>query len=385
MAGSFRELRVQVAFRRDDGNVEIAYGYRVQHNGARGPYKGGIRYHPAANLDEVRALASLMTWKTALVDVPFGGAKGGLQIDATAFSRSELERATRRYTDQIGHVIGPTRDIPAPDMNTNAQVMSWILDQYGRKHGHTTQIVTGKPVALGGSYGREEATGRGCVVVMDEAVEQLSLGSGEPLSVAIQGYGNVGSWAAAIAAERGYRITAVSDVRGGIHAPGGLDIGALTAHVAEHGSVVDFPGTEPISNEDLLELDVDILMPAALGEVITADNADRVAARIIVEAANHPVTPVADDILNDRGVLVVPDILANAGGVTVSYFEWVQNNQEIQWQHDDVNHRLEHKMRRAYAQCRAHQRDHDGESLRAAAFSLAVARVVEAARLRGYL
>ncbi|MEX0592452.1 MAG: Glu/Leu/Phe/Val dehydrogenase dimerization domain-containing protein [Nitriliruptoraceae bacterium] len=385
MAGSFRELRVQVAFRRDNGKVEVAYGYRVQHNGARGPYKGGIRYHPAANLDEVRALASLMTWKTALVDVPFGGAKGGLQIDTTDLSRSELERATRRYTDQIGHVIGPTRDIPAPDMNTNAQVMSWILDQYGRKHGHTTQIVTGKPVALGGSYGREEATGRGCVVVMDEAVEQLGLGGDEPLTVAIQGYGNVGSWAATIAAERGYRIVAVSDIRGGIHAPGGLDIGALTAHVAEHGSVVDFPGTQPISNEDLLELGVDILMPAALGEVITADNADRIAARIIIEGANHPVTPVADDILNDRGVLIVPDILANAGGVTVSYFEWVQNNQEIQWEHDDVNRRLEQKMRRAYAQCRAHQHDHDGESLRAAAFSLAVARVVEAARLRGYL
>lgn len=385
LSGSFRELRAQVAFRRDDGSVEVAYGYRVQHNGARGPYKGGIRYHPAADLDEVRALASLMTWKTALVDVPFGGAKGGLQIDPAAMSRSELERATRRYTDQIGHVIGPTRDIPAPDMNTNAQVMSWILDQYGRKHGHTTQIVTGKPVALGGSHGREEATGRGCVVVTDQAVEQLALDHGKPLTIAIQGFGNVGSWTARLAHERGYRIVAVSDIRGGIHHESGLDIAALTAHAAEHGSVVGFSGSEPITNEDLLELNVDVLIPAALGEVITEHNADRIAARIVIEGANHPVTPVADDILNERGVLVVPDILANAGGVTVSYFEWVQNSQEIRWEHDDVNYRLEAKLQRAYGECLAHQEATNGASLRDAAFSLAVARVVEAATLRGYL
>lgn len=385
LSGSFRELRAQVAFRRDNGDVEVAYGYRVQHNGARGPYKGGIRYHPAADLDEVRALASLMTWKTALVDVPFGGAKGGLQIDPTTLSPAEIERATRRYTDQIGHVIGPTRDIPAPDMNTNAQVMSWILDQYGRKHGHTTQIVTGKPVALGGSHGREEATGRGCVVVTDKAVEHLEMPADEPLTIAIQGFGNVGSWAAHLASERGYRIVAVSDIQGGIHRADGLDIAALNAHVAEHGSVTEFAGTDTITNDELVELDVDVLMPAALGEVITDGNADRIAARIVVEAANHPVTPAADEILNDRGVLIVPDILANAGGVTVSYFEWVQNNQEIQWEHDDVNRRLEAKLRRAYDECLAHQQATDGESLREASFSLAVARVVEAATLRGYL
>jgi glutamate dehydrogenase (NAD(P)+) len=385
LSGTFRELRVQIAFRRDDGRREIAYGYRVQHNGARGPYKGGIRYHEHADLEEVRALASLMTWKTALVDVPFGGAKGGVQIDATALSTEELERMTRRYTDQISHIIGPTRDIPAPDMNTNPQVMSWLLDQYGRKHGHTTQIVTGKPVALGGSLGREEATGRGCVVIMEQAVRQLGLGDPKGISLAIQGFGNVGSWAARIAAERGYRVVAVSDVHGGILAPDGLKIAEVVAHVAETGSVVGLPGTEPITNEELVELDVDVLMPAALGEVITEDNVDRVRARVVIEAANHPVTPIADTALAERGVLVVPDILANAGGVTVSYFEWVQNNQEIRWEHDDVNRRLEGKLQRAYAECRAVQERHEGLTLREAGFTLAVERVVEAGRLRGYL
>lgn len=387
LSGTFRELRVQVPFKRDDGSMEVVYGYRVQHNGARGPYKGGIRYHPNADIDEVRALASLMTWKTALVDVPFGGAKGGVQVDATTLSERELELVTRRYTDQIGHIIGPTRDIPAPDMNTNAQVMSWILDQYGRKKGHTTQIVTGKPVALGGSYGREEATGRGVVVTMEEAVRELDLGDPSEVSIAIQGFGNVGSWAAHIAAERGYRIVAVSDINGGIYAPDGLKIDELQAHLRDTGSVIDFPGSDNLSNEDLLELPVDVLIPAALGEVITHENADRIQARLIVEGANHPVTPIADYALADRGVLIVPDILANAGGVTVSYFEWVQNNQEIRWEHDDVNHRLELKLQRAYNQCRSFQASHreDDLSFREAAFALAVDRVVEAATLRGYL
>lgn len=387
LSGTFRELRVQVPFKRDDGSMQVVYGYRVQHNGARGPYKGGIRYHPDADIDEVRALASLMTWKTALVDVPFGGAKGGVQVDATKLSQRELEQVTRRYTDQIGHIIGPTRDIPAPDMNTNAQVMSWILDQYGRKNGHTTQIVTGKPVALGGSYGREEATGRGVVVTMEEAVRELDLGDPSEVSIAIQGFGNVGSWAAHIAAERGYRIVAVSDIKGGIYAPDGLKVDELQAHLADTGSVIDFPGSDNVSNEDLLELPVEVLIPAALGEVITDGNADRVQARLIVEGANHPITPIADYALADRGVLIVPDILANAGGVTVSYFEWVQNNQEIRWDHHDVNRRLELKLQRAYNQCRAFQVSHqeDGLSFREAAFALAVDRVVEAATLRGYL
>jgi glutamate dehydrogenase (NAD(P)+) len=394
LSGTYRELRVQIAVRCEDGARNVYYGYRVQHNAARGPYKGGIRFHPDADLEEVRALASLMTWKTALVDVPFGGAKGGVQVDATHMSKVDLERITRRYTDQIGHIIGPTRDIPAPDMNTNAQTMSWILDQYGRKYGHTLGIVTGKPVVLGGSLGREQATGRGAVVVLDEAVRDLGLGDPSELSVAIQGFGNVGSWAAQTAVERGYRVVAVSDVGGAIHRPDGLDISTVLAHLDETGSVVDAPGTEQISNDELLELEVDVLIPAALGEVIREDNADRIRARVVIEGANHPVTPVADEILAGRGIVVVPDILANAGGVTVSYYEWVQNSQDLRWELDDVNRRLDTKLRRAYRQCRAFQDDRASEakawgadrlSLREAAFSLAVERVTHAAALRGYL
>jgi glutamate dehydrogenase (NAD(P)+) len=384
LAGTYRELRVQLAVRRDDGSSLLATGYRIQHNGARGPYKGGIRYHPEADVDEVRALASLMTWKTALVDVPFGGAKGGVQVDPTGLSRTELERLTRRYTDQIAHIIGATRDIPAPDMNTNAQTMSWILDQYGRKHGHTTQIVTGKPVALGGSYGREEATGRGVVVVTDEAASDVGYGDPSDVTVAIQGFGNVGSWAARLAAERGYKVVAVSDVKGGVYAPQGLNIDKVVTHVRGSGSVVEMPDTEPVSNHELLELDVDVLIPAALGEVITHDNADRIRARIIVEGANHPVTPVADRILTERGVTVIPDILANAGGVTVSYFEWTQNIQQFRWSEERVNSELREHLVRAYEQVRDRAAAAD-LTLRQAAFAIGVERVATAAQLRGYV
>ncbi len=385
LGGTFRELRVQVPVRRDDGSLDVFIGYRVQHNGARGPYKGGVRYHPSADIDEIRALASLMTWKTALVDIPFGGAKGGIQVDPTGMSHTELERMSRRYFGQISHIIGPTRDIPAPDMNTNAQTMSWFMDEYGRRHGHTTQIVTGKPIALGGSYGREAATGRGCVFVMDEAVKDAGLDP-DDISVVIQGFGNVGSWAARIAHELGYRVIAVSDVRGGIYNGQGLDIPKVLAHQIETGYVVDAPGTEPVSNAELLDLECDVLMPAALGEVVTHENADDLRCRILIEAANHPVTPIADATLADRGVLVVPDILANAGGVTVSYFEWVQNNQEIAWDEDDVNGRLETRMRRSYGQCRDFMAaNDDATTMREAAFALAVDRVVEAASLRGYI
>ena len=385
LGGTYRELRVQVPVRRDDGSLDVFIGYRVQHNGARGPYKGGIRYHPKADLEEVRALASLMTWKTALVNIPFGGAKGGIQVDPSDMSRAELERMSRRYFTQIGHIIGPNRDIPAPDMNTNAQIMSWFMDEYGRRHGHTTQIVTGKPVALGGSLGREAATGRGCVDVMNEACRDAGLGPPEELTVVIQGFGNVGSWAARIAAEQGYKVIAVSDVKGGIVDERGLDIPALLKYVDESGTVVDFPGSETITNDQLLGLTCDVLMPAALGEVITHRNVEQIDTKIVIEAANHPVTPVADAALFERGVVVVPDILANAGGVTVSYFEWVQNNQEIAWDEDDVNSRLAARLRTAYSQCREFQGANGGISLREAAFALAVNRVVEAATLRGYL
>ncbi|HWC32962.1 MAG TPA: Glu/Leu/Phe/Val dehydrogenase dimerization domain-containing protein, partial [Actinomycetota bacterium] len=327
---SYRELTVQVPVRMDDGTLDVFEGYRVQHNAARGPYKGGIRYHPDADLDEVRALASLMTWKTAVLDIPFGGAKGGVRCDPTAMSADEKQKLTRRYTQMIGYVLGVNRDIPAPDMNTDAQTMAWIMDAYSSRYGYTPAIVTGKPVELGGSYGREAATGRGVVYCLEEAAKDLGIDLGGA-TVAIQGFGNVGSWAARLIGETGARVVAVSDVRGGVHAGGALDVQALFDHVRESGSVVGAPGTEEISNDDLIELDVDVLVPAALGGVIDQRNADRIAARVVVEAANHPVTPSGDDALQERGVAIIPDILVNAGGVTVSYFEWVQNIQQFRW------------------------------------------------------
>jgi glutamate dehydrogenase (NAD(P)+) len=383
LANTFRELRVQVPVRRDSGKMDVYIGYRVQHNAARGPYKGGIRYHPSADIDEVRALAALMTWKTALVDIPFGGAKGGIAVDPTTMSVGELERMTRRYTNQISHIIGPHRDIPAPDVNTNAQTMAWIMDQYGSKYGHTPECVTGKPIALGGSLGREQATGRGCVMVMEEAVRHVGIAP-EALTIAIQGFGNVGSWAARTAHERGYRVVAVSDVKGAIYKDTGIDIAALVEHVAHTGSVVNFKGADPLDAEALLELPVDVLMPAALGEVITSANADNVHCKVLVEAANHPVTPVADAALHDRGVLVVPDILANAGGVVVSYFEWTQNIQQFRWTELDVNTRLQAIMSSTFTAVRD-RADDENVSLREASFCIAVDRVAEAAHLRGYV
>jgi len=383
LGGTYREIRVQIPLRRDDGSVETLYGYRVQHNGARGPYKGGVRYHPEADLDEVRALASLMTWKTALVDVPFGGAKGGIQVDPSVLSIAERERMTRRFMSQVSYVVGPNRDIMAPDVNTNAQTMAWMMDAWGQRNGHAPAIVTGKPVALGGSLGRDAATGRGVMIITDEAVRDAGLAP-DGLTVAIQGFGNVGSWTARLAAERGYRVVAVSDVRGGVHAPGGIDVAAVDAHVAETGSVVGLPGTEPVSNTELLELDVDVLIPAALGGVIDKTNADAVRARLVVEAANHPVTPAADDILTDAGVTVVPDILANGGGVTVSYFEWTQNIQQFSWSEERVNAELAEHLIRAYGQVRDRAAA-ESTDLRHAAFAVAVERVATAAHLRGYV
>jgi glutamate dehydrogenase (NAD(P)+) len=384
LSQTYRELQVQVPVRRDAGGLDVFTGYRVQHNAARGPYKGGIRFHQDADLDEVRALASLMTWKTALVDIPFGGAKGGVKVDPRGLSHPELERLSRAYFGQISHIIGPQRDIPAPDMNTNAQVMSWFMDEYGRRKGHTPAIVTGKPIALGGSLGREAATGRGCVITMNEACKD----AGMPVesTLAIQGFGNVGSWAARLAYEQGTKVIAVSDVEGAIRNTNGLDIPLLVEHVAATGSVVGFAGAEDCSNDELLDMTCDVLMPAALGGVITASNADDISAKIIIEAANHPVTPYADQLLASRGVLVVPDILANAGGVTVSYFEWVQNQQSISWDEADVNARLEKRMIKAYGQCRDFMNATDAAAtMREAGFALAVKRVVEAASLRGYI
>lgn len=378
-----REVRVEVPLRRDNGDLEVFVGYRVQHDNSRGPYKGGIRYHPTADLDEVRALASLMTWKTAVADVPFGGAKGGIEVDVTDFSSSELQQLTRRYTRAIAEIIGPTTDIPAPDMSTDAQVMAWLLDEYEELKGHNPAVVTGKPIVLGGSPGREAATGTGCVMVLDEVIRDRN-GAPHDTTVAIQGFGNVGRWAAIEAAERGYQIVALADIDGAIHRADGLDVSAILAHVDDTGTVAGFPGADEIDPAEILELDVDVVIPAAIGGVIHHANADRVRASIVIEGANNPTTPMADAALAERGVTVVPDILANAGGVTVSYFEWVQNIQRFRWTEERVMEELANVLTTAYRQVAAIAEERDC-SLRLAAFSLGVGRVTEAARLRGTL
>jgi glutamate dehydrogenase (NAD(P)+) len=380
---SYRELTVQVPVRMDDGHLEVFTGYRVQHNAARGPYKGGVRYHPDADLDEVRALASLMTWKTAVVDIPFGGAKGGVQCDPKLMSVREKERLTRRFTQTISYILGVNRDIPAPDVNTDAQTMAWMMDAYSSRYGYTPAIVTGKPVELGGSFGREAATGRGVVYCLEDAAADLGI-SLDGATVAVQGFGNVGSWFARLVGELGCKVVAVSDVRGGAYNPNGLDIPSVFDWSRENGSVVGAPGTETITNEELLELDVDVLVPAALDRVINEGNAGRVRARIVLEAANHPVTPAADNILHEAGKVVVPDILANAGGVTVSYFEWVQNIQQFRWQEDQVNAELKKTMSRAWKNVHG-RATVDGIPLRLAAFAIALEKVEYADRLRGYI
>ncbi len=383
LASTYRELAVQVPVRMDDGRVVVFRGYRIQHNGARGPYKGGIRYHESADLDEVRALAALMTWKNAVIDVPFGGAKGGVQCEPALLSSAELERLTRRFTGMIAYIIGVNRDIPAPDMGTNAQVMAWMMDAYGHRAGHTPGIVTGKPVELGGSPGREEATGRGVVICGREAAKRMDM-TWSDCSIAIQGFGNVGYWTAALAAEQGAKVVAVSDVAGGTYNKDGLDLEALSRHQKQSLSVSEFDGGDKVSNEELLELECDILIPAAIHGVIHCKNAGRIKAKLVVEAANGPTTPAADEILNDNGVTVLPDILANAGGVTVSYFEWVQNIQQFRWEADQVNFELKKKMSKATNQVfsRAEQ---GGLTLRDAAFDIAVQRVAHAAEVRGYI
>jgi len=385
LTSSYREVSVQVPVRLDDGDLLVVRGYRVQHNGARGPYKGGVRFHPSAELDEVRALASLMTWKTALLQIPFGGAKGGVAVDATSLTPSELQRLTRRYTRSIHHVLGVYRDIPAPDMNTNAQVMAWMMDEFSSIHGYSPAIVTGKPLDFGGAPGRESATGRGAVYVLDAVCTNRDL-SLAGMRVAIQGFGNVGSWAARELADRGAVVVAVSDVNGGVVRPEGLDVAVLSAAVASGGSVVDQvgrDGVEGIDNAALLELDVDVLIPAAVEHVITESNASRIRASIVVEAANNPTTPDADKLLADRGVTVVPDILANAGGVTGSYFEWTQNIQQFTWKEERFLTELADRLTKAYRDTQAFA-DERGVSLRHAAFALGIGRVAQASRLRGY-
>ena len=378
---AYREVQVQIPVRLSDGRISTFHGYRVQHNGARGPYKGGLRYHPHVDLDEVRALAALMTWKTAIVGLPYGGAKGGVNCSPRGLMSEEAEELTRQLVDKLDTMIGPTRDIPAPDVGTDAQVMAWIMDEWAKLHGHNPAVVTGKPIELGGSYGRDAATGRGLVYVFRELAPRLGL-SPDRTRVAIQGFGNVGSWAARILQGLGAKVVAASDQFGAIANPAGLDCEDLARHVAEGGRVPSFRGGEPIDGDALLAIDCDVLIPAALGGVLRADTAERVRAKVVLEGANSPTTPQADAILEDRGVLVVPDILANAGGVVVSYFEWVQNLQHFRWDEREVNDRLGTILRRACREVAARART-DVVSMRVAAYEIGIERVVAATRVRG--
>ena len=379
----WRELKVSVPVRMDDGTIKTFAGYRIQHNGARGPYKGGVRYHPDADAEEVRALASLMTWKTALVDIPFGGAKGGVQCDPHQLSEGELNRLTRRYTMGIEHLIAVNRDIPAPDLGTNSQTMAWMMDAYGQIHGHTPGIVTGKPVELGGSVGRDSATGRGVVYVTREVAKELGM---DPVGarIVIQGFGQVGMWTAMIAGDLGCKVTAVSDVRGGTYNERGLDVGELVKYRNSADGISGFPGGEPLTNEELLELDCEVLIPAAIDRVIHKGNAPRVKAGIVMEAANPPLTPESDDILNDRGIKVIPDLLVNAGGVVVSYFEWTQNLYQHQWDMERVSAELNRIMTAAYIKVRdtVHREE---VTYRDAAFMIALRQVAHVVKMRGFI
>jgi glutamate dehydrogenase (NAD(P)+) len=378
-----RSVTVSVPLRRDDGQLLVLTGYRVQHNLARGPAKGGIRFHPSTDLDEVKALAMWMTWKCALMGIPYGGAKGGIAVEPKMLSDQERERMTRRYAAELVPLIGPEKDIPAPDVGTDEQTMAWIMDTYSAHTGHTSHgVVTGKPLSVGGSAGRAGATSRGVQLAMFAALRERGLDPAD-VSVAIQGFGKVGALAAQYLHDAGCRVVAVSDVKGGVYNPRGLNPTALIRHLARGAdTVVGFPGTDTLSNSELLELDVDVLVPAALEGVITAENAGRVRARMIVEGANGPVAAEADPILAEKGVVVVPDILANGGGVAVSYFEWVQDLQAYFWTEDQVNERLAELMERAYAQV-SHLSAERGLTLREAAHVIGVGRVAEAHRTRG--
>jgi glutamate dehydrogenase (NAD(P)+) len=379
----FREVTVQVPVLMDNGEVEVFVGHRVQHNGARGPTKGGVRYHPTVDLHEVRGLATLMTWKTALLDLPFGGAKGGVSVDPRKLSNTELERLTRKFTSRISIALGPYRDIPAPDMGTSGQTMAWMLDEYSQKKGYSPAVVTGKPISLGGSLGREAATGRGVMIVMREAAPDLGI-QWRGATAVIQGFGNVGSHLALSLHEEGLVVKAVTDADGGVYNEKGLAVKALVEHVQKTGSVAGFADAEPITNEQLWRIPCDYMVPAALGGVITKeDNVSDLECRVLVEAANAPTTPIADKILDERGIPVLPDFLANAGGVVVSYFEWTQNLQQLRWELDQVNAGLERKMVAAYRDVRALASQRN-VSMRTAAYAIALQRVADAENLRGH-
>ncbi|MEA2434304.1 MAG: glutamate dehydrogenase [Actinomycetota bacterium] len=377
-----RTLIVSVPFRMDDGSTRVYEGYRVHHNVTRGPAKGGIRYHPDVGLDEVKALAMWMTWKCAIAGIPFGGAKGGVGVDPKELSRSELERMTRRYASEILPFIGPEKDIPAPDMNTDEEIMSWIMDTYSMNTGFSVPgVVTGKPVSIGGSKGRAGATSRGVMYMIFSTLKTLGMNIDE-ISVAIQGYGKVGGHAAQLLHDAGCRVVAVSDAHGGLYSEKGLDPEGINRHLREAGTIAGYPSAEAISNADLLELECDVLVPAAIEGVITVKNADRVKAKVICEAANGPITFEGDKVLHERGIFIVPDILANSGGVTVSYFEWVQDIQAYFWDEEEVNDRLRMIMERAFAEV-YDLATSKGLSMRQAAHWIGVGRVAEAHQTRG--
>ncbi|XP_057872426.1 glutamate dehydrogenase 2 isoform X2 [Cryptomeria japonica] len=374
--------KVECTIPKDDGTLVSYVGFRVQHDNARGPMKGGIRYHPEVDPDEVNALAQLMTWKTAVANIPYGGAKGGIGCNPSSLSNSELERLTRVFTQKIHDLIGIHTDVPAPDMGTNSQTMAWILDEYSKFHGHSPAIVTGKPLDLGGSLGREAATGRGVIFATEALLAEYGM-SIQGLSVVIQGFGNVGSWAAQLIHEKGGKVIAVGDVTGAIKNESGLDIPSLIRHKIRNASIKGFEGANEIDPKTLLLEECDVLIPAALGGVLNRENASEVKAKFIIEAANHPTDPEADEILSKKGVIILPDIYANAGGVTVSYFEWVQNIQGFMWDEEKVNLELQKYMTSAFKNikdmCKVHNCD-----LRMGAFTLGVNRVARATLLRGW-
>ncbi len=377
-----REMTVYIPTMMDDGHYEVFVGYRVQHNFARGPAKGGIRYAPDVTLDEVRALAAWMTWKCAVVNIPYGGGKGGIVCDPHKMSLTELERLTRRYTSEILDIIGPERDVPAPDMNTNEQVMAWVMDTYSMHARHTVNaVVTGKPVELGGSRGRREATGRGLLFVIQEACKKFDL-KPEETRIVVQGAGNVGGIGATLLHEAGFKVIGISEIRYGLYNPNGLDIPAALAHLRKHKTFEGFEGGELITNAELLELDCDVLMPAATENQITTQNVERIKCRILCEGANGPTTAAADEVLERNGVFVVPDILANAGGVTVSYFEWVQNRMGFFWKEDFVNERLQDTMVSSFNDVLSYAEKHK-VNMRTAAYMLAIDRVAYETRMRG--
>ena len=382
LATPTREISVQLRVPTDYGGFRVFHGWRVQYNDARGPYKGGIRFHEEVSVDEIRTFAALMTWKTALMNIPFGGAKGGVRVDPKALSEAELERLSRAYMRGIADAIGPQVDVPAPDVNTTPQIMGWMADEYSRKYGPNPAVITGKPVVLGGSLGRDAATGRGSAICLERLVRARGWRR-EDTPVAVQGYGNAGSWLAVILEGLGYPIIAVSDTRGGVMAHRGLAAAEVLEHKRQSGSVVDFPGAETISGDDIIGLDCAVLVLAALEEAVDADNADRVKAQVILETANYPVRPEADAALMDRGVAVVPDILASGGGVAVSYLEWVQDLQRESWPEERVNSRLEELMGTATDQVVARS-EAEGLSLREAAYVIGVGRVAEAEVARGF-